>query len=108
MIYGNHTQLTPAQEKALLTFVESGKGVVAIHSASAMFTGSQPYISLIGGEFQRHGTGDFTAEIVQPQHPVMQGLKPFSTWDETYVHTKHNTTDRTVLMERVDEKGREP
>ncbi len=108
MIYGNHTQLTPAQEKALLTFVESGKGVVAIHSASAMFTGSQPYISLIGGEFQRHGTGDFTAEIVAPQHPVMQGLKPFSTWDETYVHTKHNTTDRTVLMERVDEKGREP
>ena len=30
------------------------------------------------------------------------------TWDETYVHTKHNTADRTVLMERVDAQGREP
>ena len=28
-------------------------------------------------------------------------------WDETYVHTKHNP-DRTVLMERVDDEGREP
>jgi putative membrane-bound dehydrogenase-like protein len=108
MIYGNHTTLTPEQEKALLAFVESGKGLVAIHSASAMFTSSAPYISMVGGEFQSHGTGEFTAEIVQPNHPVMQGLKPFSTWDETYVHSKHNTANRTVLMERVDEKGREP
>ena len=108
MIYGNHTTLTPAQEKALLAFVEGGKGIVAIHSASAMFTSSAPYISLIGAEFQRHGEGEFTAEIVQPDHPIMRGLKPFTTWDETYVHTKHNASGRTVLMERVDEKGREP
>jgi putative membrane-bound dehydrogenase-like protein len=108
MIYGNHTTLTPEQEKALLAFVEAGKGVVAIHSASAMFTSAPAYISLIGGEFQRHGTGEFTAEIVQPNHPVMQGLKPFATWDETYVHTKHNPANRTVLMERVDAQGREP
>ena len=48
------------------------------------------------------------AEIVKPDHPVMQGLKPFKTWDETYVHARHNTVDRTVLMERVDAEGREP
>ena len=108
MIYGNHTALTPGQEKALLAFVEGGKGLVAIHSASAMFTASAPYISLIGGEFQRHGTGEFTAEIVQPDHPIMQGINPFNTWDETYVHTRHNPANRTVLMERVDAQGREP
>ena len=51
---------------------------------------SDKYISLIGGQLQRHGTGEFTAEIVQPSHPIMQGLKPFLTWDETLVHTKHN------------------
>ena len=33
LIYGNHTTLAPDQEKALLDFVESGKGVVALHSA---------------------------------------------------------------------------
>ena len=90
MIYGNHEAITPAQEKALLDFVEGGHGLVALHSASAKFPASDKYISLVGGQFQRHGTGEFTAEIVQPAHPIMQGLKPFATWDETYVHTKHN------------------
>jgi len=108
MIYGNQTNLTPAQEAALLGFVEGGKGLVALHSASAMFTNSEKYLSLVGAHFLRHDTGDFTAEIVQPNHPVMAGLKPFSTWDETYVHDKHNPANRTVLMERVDAQGREP
>jgi putative membrane-bound dehydrogenase-like protein len=108
MIYGNHTALTPAQEQALVGFVEGGKGLVALHSASAEFTGSSKYISLVGGQFLRHGTGDFTAAIVQPSHAVMQGIRPFSTWDETYVHTKHNAVNRTVLMERVEGATREP
>ena len=110
MIYANHKTLTPEQEQALVDFVEGGKGVVAIHCASAMFTESPRYIPLVGGEFARHGTGEFTAEIVaaQADHPVMKGLKPFTTSDETYVHTRHNPVDRTVLMERVDSEGREP
>jgi putative membrane-bound dehydrogenase-like protein len=108
VLYGNHKAITPEQEKALLDFVEGGHGLIALHSASDEFTGSDRYISLIGGQFQRHGTGDFTAEILQPRHPVMLGIEPFSTWDETYVHTKHNAVDRTVLMERVDAQGREP
>jgi uncharacterized protein len=108
MIYGNHEAVTPEQEKALMAFVEAGKGLVAIHSASAMFPSSAAYISMVGAQFERHGAGEFTAEIVQPNHPVMQGLKPFNTWDETYVHTKHNATGRTVLMERVEGQNREP
>lgn len=108
MIYANHKDLTPDQEQALVQFVEGGKGLVALHCASAMFTSSPRYIPLVGGEFQSHGTGEFSAEIVAPDHPVMQGLAPFRTWDETYVHTRHNPVDRTVLMERVDAKGREP
>ncbi len=38
----------------------------------------------------------------------MQGLRPFATWDETYVHTKHNTKDRTVLQVRAEGNGDEP
>ena len=108
MIYANHKTITPEQEKALLDFVEGGKGLVAIHCASFMFTESERYIPLIGGQFLRHGTGEFTAEIVNPDHPAITGVKPFKTWDETYVHTRHNPVNRTVLMERVDEEGREP
>ena len=107
MIYANHTKIAPEQEKALLDFVAGGKGFLPIHSASFCFQNSPEYIALVGAQFQRHGTGEFTAEIVEPDHPTLKGITPFQVWDETYVHTKHNT-DRTVLMERVDAEGREP
>lgn len=107
LIYANHTTITPEQEKALLDFVASGKGFLPVHSASYCFQNSPAYIALVGAQFLRHGTGEFTAEIVKPDHPVMRGITPFQVWDETYVHTKHNQ-DRTVLMERVDAEGREP
>jgi type 1 glutamine amidotransferase len=107
LIYANHTTITPEQERALLDFVAGGKGFLPIHSASFCFQNSPAYIALVGAQFQRHGTGEFTADIVKPDHPVMAGVTPFQAWDETYVHTKHNP-DRTVLMERVDAAGREP
>ena len=108
MIYANHTRISPSQEKALLDFVAGGKGFLPIHAASFCFQNSPAYIALVGAQFQRHGTGEFTARLVGPAHPVTKGLQPFEVWDETYVHTKHNPTDRTVLMERVDAEGREP
>ena len=107
LIYANHTTIAPEQEKALLDYVEGGKAFLPIHCASFCFQNSPAYIALVGAQFQKHGTGEFTAEIVKPDHPVMAGLTPFQVWDETYVHTKHNT-DRLVLMERVDAAGREP
>jgi putative membrane-bound dehydrogenase-like protein len=108
MIYANHTTISPDQEAALLDFVASGKGFLPIHAASYCFQNSPAYIALVGAQFQRHGTGEFTTTFVNEAHPVMAGLRPFQVWDETYVHTKHNPTDRTVLMERVDSEGREP
>ena len=37
-----------------------------------------------------------------PSHPIMKGFEPFRTWDETYVHTKHNEKDRHVLQTRAE------
>jgi type 1 glutamine amidotransferase len=107
IIYANHTTITPDQEKALLDFVASGKGFVPLHCASFCFQNSPAYIALVGAQFLKHGTGEFTATIVAPNHPVLDGIQPFQVWDETYVHTKINP-DKTVLMERVDENGHEP
>ncbi len=107
LIYANHERITPAQEKALLDFVASGKGFVPIHSASYCFLNSDAYVDLVGAQFATHGAGEFTAEIVRADHPALEGVTSFTTWDETYVHTRHNP-DRIVLMERVDENGREP
>ncbi len=38
----------------------------------------------------------------------MKGFEPFRTWDETYVHTKHNTEGRQVLQVRAEGTGEEP
>jgi len=107
MIYANHDTITPDQEKALLDFVNGGKAFLPIHAASYCFRNSPAYVALVGAQFQKHGTGEFTAEIVKPDHPIMAGIQPFQVWDETYVHTMH-ASDRTILMERVDDSGREP
>jgi type 1 glutamine amidotransferase len=107
MIYANHNTITPEQEKALLDFVAGGKAFLPIHSASYCFRNSPEYVALVGAQFQSHGTGEFTATIVKPDHPVTQGIEQFQVWDETYVHTMHNP-DRIVLMERVDDVRREP
>lgn len=107
MIYANHEEMTDAQEKALLDFVEEGKGFIPVHSASFCFQNSDEYIRLVGGQFQKHETGTFVADIVTKDHPITQSLDTFSTWDETYVHHKLSD-DRTVLMERVEGSHREP
>ena len=41
-------------------------------------------------------------------HPIMKGFEPFRTWDETYVHTKHNEKDRHVLQVRAEGQEEEP
>lgn len=102
ILYANHDSITSSQEKALIDFVESGKGFIPIHSASFCFRNSDKFVNLVGGQFKSHETGTFTAAIVNAEHPIMQGLTAFETWDETYVHDKL-TSDRTVLMEREKE-----
>jgi putative membrane-bound dehydrogenase-like protein len=104
MIYSNETKIEPDQEKALLDYVENGGGFAPIHCASYCFLNSPKYIALVGAQFQRHGTGEFETRVVDAADPIMKGLEPFRTWDETYVHTKHNDKNRHVLQVR-DEKG---
>jgi putative membrane-bound dehydrogenase-like protein len=106
-IYANTTRIAPEQEKALLDFVTAGGGFAPLHCASYCFLNSPKYIELVGAQFKSHGTGVFKETIVNSEHPVMKGLSPIESWDETYVHTKHNT-NRVVLAERRDDKGAEP
>ncbi|MBI2803839.1 MAG: ThuA domain-containing protein [Planctomycetes bacterium] len=104
VIYANHTRITPDQEKVLLEYIASGKGFIPIHCASACFGNSTQYIALVGAQFKSHGAGTVRTTIAEPEHPIMNGFTAFESFDETYVHAKHNPTDRTVLEYR----GKEP
>jgi uncharacterized protein len=66
MIYANHDSITSDQEAALKEYVESGKGFIPLHSASFCFQNSDWYVEAVGGQFQSHGTGDFTVDIIKP------------------------------------------
>ena len=101
-------RITPEQEKALLDFVEGGKGFIPLHCASYCFLNSPKYIDLVGAQFQKHGTGTFRTTIAEPNHPILKGFTGFESWDETYVHTKHNEKNRTVLEYRTEGKNKEP
>jgi DNA-binding XRE family transcriptional regulator len=101
-------QMSPEQEMALLDYVASGKGFIPLHCASYCFIRSQPYIDLVGAQFQRHNTGTFRTILAETEHPIMRGFGGFESWDETYVHTKHNEKDRTVLEYRQEGDRKEP
>jgi type 1 glutamine amidotransferase len=107
LIYANITRIDPDQEQAMMDFVSAGGGLVPIHCASYCFHNSTNYIALVGAQFRRHGAGVFKETIINADHPVMKGLTEIESWDETYVHTKHNT-NRVVLAERRDDSGAEP
>ena len=107
IIYANHTTISPQQETALLSFVENGKGLIALHCASFCFLNSPKYISLVGGQFESHKTGVFRTRIVDAKHPAMKGVQEFEAWDETYKHHRL-ADDRHVLMVREEDGKREP
>jgi putative membrane-bound dehydrogenase-like protein len=108
IVYANIGKFSAEQEKALLDYVAGGKGFIPIHCASYCFIDSPKYVELVGAQFQKHGTGVFRTVIAEPDHAVMKGFRGFESWDETYVHTRHNEKDRTVLEYRVDSDGKEP
>jgi putative membrane-bound dehydrogenase-like protein len=108
LFYANIDTIAPEQAKALLDFVAKGGGFVPIHCASYCFRNNEEVVALIGAQFVRHGTGVFRDTIAVPDHPVMKGFSGFESWDETYVHRKHNEKDREVLAYRIDAQGKEP
>ncbi len=108
VIYANTESITPEQEQALLDYVASGKGFVPLHCASYCFLNSPKYIALVGAQFQRHGTGVVRTTIANPDDPIMKGFGGFESWDETYVHHKHNEADRIILESRAEGERQEP
>lgn len=108
MLYNNHLTVTDQQIGALAGFVADGGGLVVLHCGSASFQNSEAFIRLVGAEFKSHGTGTFSAVRVAPEHPAIRGVPAFESWDETYIHTKHNPVNRTVLEVRRENGHDEP
>ena len=78
------SDLTPAQEAGLFSFVESGKGLVGVHG-TAWWIGGRA-VDLIGGHANWHPPGlTFTVNIDTPHHPITAGIHDFDVEDEIYI-----------------------
>jgi len=99
----------PERIRALIEYVEKGGGLVALHNTSGAFDGDKDFINLIGGQFDKHGSGRFIAKIItdKQNHPALGGINEFEVWDETYVH-KNLNDDRIDLMTRDENGHQEP
>jgi putative membrane-bound dehydrogenase-like protein len=87
--------------------VKNGGGLVALHCASASFQNSEEFIRLVGAAFKSHGTGTFSPTTTNANHTVMKGVGDYTSWEETYIHTKHNP-DRVVLAVHRENGHEEP
>ena len=103
LVYANINAIEASQEKALLDYVEGGGGFVPLHCASYCFLNSEKLVALTGAQFKSHGTGVFRTRAAAPSHEILKGFEGFESWDETYVHHRHNPTSRTVLEYRDQE-----
>lgn len=108
LVYANIDRIEPREEKSLVDYVAGGGGFVPLHCASYCFRNSPAAVALVGAQFLRHGTGTFETKVVDAEHPIMKGLEPFTAWDETYVHEKHNEQNRRVLQVRAEGDRDEP
>ena len=101
MIFANWNEIGPDAEKALLDFVASGKGFLPIHCASYCFRNSNEYVKLVGGQFWRHTMDSITTQTTQAGHPIMQGLKPFTAYDETYLHSQLQPDNNVLAVREI-------
>jgi type 1 glutamine amidotransferase len=85
---GRYPQRDEAAEKALIDFVNGGKGLVLIHIASNSFGGSDEWKKLCGrvwGQGSGHPPyGPFKVNVADAQSPIMAGISDFSIEDEMY------------------------
>ncbi len=109
IVYANIDHIEPAQATALLEYVAAGNGFIPLHCATFCFRNAPEIVALMGAQFKRHGAGVFATRIAAPEHPIMQGFHGFTSWDESYIHHRHNERNRTVLEYRSEgpqENGR--
>ena len=102
---GGTLEMDARQQADFLSFVhDDGKGFVGIHSATITFTTWPAYGEMIGGYFDEHPWGTFSAPVVveDPAFPGMsQWPAAFTIVDEIYQFKAFSRATTRVLM-RLD------
>lgn len=101
-IFANTTGVLPLPDKdAFLKMIKGGKAFIGMHSASDTFhgkSGVDPYIEMLGGEFQGHGAQAGVECLVQDsKHPATKHLgEAYCIEQEEIYLLKNYNTDGKV------------
>ncbi|MDB4498848.1 ThuA domain-containing protein [Akkermansiaceae bacterium] len=130
--FGNHNTLSTGAQTAVLNFTNNGGGIVGMHVAAYSFRNLPAMRELLGGAFLgHHAIQEFTPQLIQnsgnlpsnlaanprhpafpagetypfnPNHPIIQGLGTYTSFDEPYLHQFMNQ-DIVLLSYRADHGG---
>jgi type 1 glutamine amidotransferase len=86
VLYYHRKQITPQQTQNIISYLERGGAILAIHSAAASFKSSPDYEKIIGGKFIQHGP--IKRYTIKPtcDCPNELKLQPIQVKDELYFH----------------------
>ena len=93
--------LSDEQTQSLLKWVRAGGGLVAAHSATTIRPDNDVLRRLIGGRFISHPPRfPFTIYPMEHQHPILDGVGPFTVVDELYTQDYANVDVHAVAIDR--------
>lgn len=96
--------MTPAQERAVVAFVEGGGGLLNLHNALGLYPEGGPYLDLLGGRYTTHGPLErFRVEVVDPGHPVTRGVGAYFVADEQHAPVCDEGRVHLLLRSRSDD-----
>jgi len=94
---------TDAQRLAFRRYIEAGGGFVGIHSVTGTERNWKWFKTMMGGTFSWHAKFQkFTARVIDPSHPSMQGLP--AVWekeDEFYFAKELYPGTKTILVNDI-------
>ncbi|MFT6862536.1 MAG: type 1 glutamine amidotransferase [Akkermansiaceae bacterium] len=116
--FGNHGVFTAAQSNDIESYLSDGGGMVGMHVIAYVARGNPTLSRLLGASFRgHHAIQTFTSPLIQsaesyprnpdfpftdggtydfaPDHPILEGLEPYTSADEPYLH---QTLNRDIVL----------
>jgi type 1 glutamine amidotransferase len=95
-------KLTDAQIEGLRSWVQAGGALLGAHSATVVGRSGPGLGELLGGVFLEHPPQfAFTVYPMHAEHPITEGIEPFTVFDEFYVQRLEGPVDvHMVALDR--------
>jgi len=101
----SQTWLTEEQAGALKEFVMAGNGFYSLHNNSHVSLSSATYRDVMGGAYIGHPPlRPFKVRIVNPSHPITQGIGDFVVNDEQH-YVRYDKDRKHILLEAENVDG---